>query len=151
MATEKIINNLKLVKRFPKNIVTKVKFNKMKRLDWKCINDIDISYDKKKTLRVVPIGDCCSISYIIQFTKYPFKNLKGKIIKGISEINDEKLLTKNFKYIRLLKSINNPNWDVVKCYIYKIEIENGKDMYFGLVNNSNGFYDGWIEVYKQIE
>ena len=143
---QNFLQKLKLIKKIPRSIVVNVQFNKMIKLDINCVNNIELFYKGKKIL-IVPIGECCSISYIIQFKKYPFSNLKGKIIKGIYKINDDKLLSKNFKYTRMLKS-SDPDWNVRKCHIYKIEIENGNDMYFGLVNNSNGYYDGWIEIYK---
>lgn len=91
-------------------------------------------------------GDCCSSSYFFDF--YGVKNLLGKVIKEVKEVE---LITGD----KLVYSTDNG--DDIKVYGYQIfnsddEIYKPTTAVFSFRNSSNGYYGGSIkEVYPNKE
>ena len=94
-----------------------------------------------KFIIIKAMMDCCSQSYLVQFSEFPFKNIKNKIITKLLLISNEEL-KKIFSNIKLLK-LQDHN----QLYLYQIKFKSKDEFYFGLVNSSNGYYDGYIELY----
>ena len=91
-------------------------------------------------------GDCCSHSNFEIYKDYDFSQLSGKIIKGIKEIDypdDENPNDEN-------PNDENPN-DLFNDYsifhLYEIRFKNSNQFFkFQMVNHSNGYYDGWMNI-----
>lgn len=119
--------------------VKKVIYKKYSKKNW---GEIKIFFENGKKIRIIPKGDCCSISYIIKFTEFSFSKLIGKKIKSLKEIKNKKkinILYENIKPIQFSENIN-------KFHLYEIKFTDNVSFYFGLINSSNGYYDGWIEI-----
>ena len=91
------------------------------------------------------MADCCSTSILFIFDKYPLQNLIGNQIVSLTEIKN--IYNKLFKQKRFIDDYNVNNFE--KYHIYQIKLYNKKLFYFGLVNFSNGYYDGFISIYKK--
>jgi len=94
--------------------------------------NIVFEFDDQKSLSMVAFGECCSRSFFQEKPGYKFSSLVGQKILSLhfdgrfhTERDDDCLMTS--------KS-------------YKFKLENGKDFKFFLINRSNGFYTGWIEI-----
>lgn len=97
-------------------------------------NRIFIEFTEGKDLGIVAVGECCSYSYFSEVEGYPFTSLIGKKIIDIDESHSETPLTYYDRTDRELK--------ITKI---QLTLENNEDFFFELVNESNGYYSGWIE------
>lgn len=88
------------------------------------------------------IGDCCSYSIFKEYKDNNFNNLIGKIIKNIKTIE----FPKDYDL-----EINKENVDIFNSFIsphlYEMYFQNTEETFkFILINYSNGYYDGWIDI-----
>lgn|SRR3990167_5569582 len=74
-------------------------------------------------------ADCCSTSYIDSF-------------KGISNLLNQKVIS--VKELRTTEEVIE-EWDYIRTHPVEIITEKGVCV-FTYKNNSNGYYDGWIEL-----
>ena len=74
------------------HINSKVKTVHYKQHNEKQWSELKISFENDKKIKIIPIGDCCSISYITKKKGYPFSKLVGKKIKSLKEIKLHPLL-----------------------------------------------------------
>jgi len=97
-----------------------------------------------KIYTLTAVGDCCSYSIFKEYKNYSFKNLIGKIIKSFTEIE----IDDNYNDIY---DNENDNYDnILKIHLYKITFKNTDDIFlFTLINYSNGYYDGWIDIKEE--
>ena len=110
-------------------------------------NLLSIKLKNKNRLNIVPFGDCCSNSFLVELPYYKFDKLIGETIVNIKEIKNKSIIKKDFgkqlyKYNE--KTINN---NFYRIHLYHIYFKSKKIFKFGLINESNGYYDGWIELY----
>lgn len=100
-----------------------------------------------KIYKITAVGDCCSNSVIKEYKNYKFNNFIGigKIIEKIEEINiddddddfkdDQDDLEQGY---------------FVSPHLYKMSFKDCDDVFlFKLINYSNGYYDGWIEITEE--
>jgi len=93
--------------------------------------------------KIEAFGDCCSISIIKKYKNYDFQNLKNKIIESIEEIkvpNDD------------IFSDDDEDIDdtYLSYHLYQIKFkDDNEDFKFIMINYSNGYYDGWIDISLQ--
>lgn len=101
--------------------------------NFKTINKFNIYFEEEtKSLELMAEGECCSISWF----KFPtdIQNIVGKKIDRI-EHNDS---------VELPKSNED---EVIRNIPIKIIFEDGAEPYeFNILNSSNGYYNGWLEV-----
>lgn len=109
---------------------------------------VTISFENKKKIKINPYGDCCSISYIINFKEFPFSKIIGKEIKTLKEVKNKKKIDNLYKNAKLI-DYSNTNDNFNKYHLYEIKFTDKTSFNFGLVNASNGYYDGWIEVIEE--
>lgn len=135
----------KLVETFPSEIVKKVTFKPYSKMTTFGESNelLQLEYSDKLII-IKAMMDCCSQSYLVQFSEFPFKNIKNKIITKLLLINNEELKKKYFSNIKLLK-LQEHN----QLYLYQIKFKSKDEFYIGLVNSSNGYYDGYIELYEK--
>ena len=124
-----------------KVVYKKIKFDKKGKV--KHNGEISILFENKEKIKIIPEADCCSISYLVEFKEYPFTSLVNKQIKSLKETKNKQLIKKLYKNSKTIDFSDN---DVNKYHLYKIKLNN-KLFYFGLINSSNGYYDGWISIY----
>lgn len=95
-------------------------------------------YDYKFTA----VGDCCSTSHFFKYENYDYTYLIGKKIIGFKEIviPDDYDLKKH--------GIKNDDFDFMASpHLYEMKFKDTEDTFkFMLINFSNGYYDGWIDV-----
>ena len=123
--------------------------SKVKKVTYKKHSEIKISFENGKKIKIIPVGDCCSISYITKIKGFPFSKLVGKKIKSLKEINLPLTLLKNKKNTNSLFTpitFSDMNHEVNKYHLYEIKFTDNGLFNFGLINASNGYYDGWIEI-----
>lgn len=127
--------------------VVGVKFHKIFKEDnygGKDIGIINIYFENGDTVILSARGDCCSCSYFVEFSKFPFSNLIGKKIKSMKEIRDnDDMVKRNF---RGFEPIYFRGDDYNTYHLYEMELSNDEIFNFGLNNSSNGYYDGWIDI-----
>ncbi len=112
-------------------------------------HNIIIHFDNDKSVQIVAIGDCCSISYIVKLKGMPFSKLNNKVIKSIKEIKNKQKIKNAFVDIKPYHFANDPLHDHIinSFHLYEIKLDNGDQFYFGMINASSGYYDGWLEIY----
>jgi hypothetical protein len=116
-----------------KNIVKSTKYCKK----------IKIFFENNKKITIVANADCCSMSYFHEFNEFQFSLLVGKKIKSLKETKNKKIINSLYKNSKIhIFRDNNVN----TYHLYEIKFTNNKIFYFGLINASNGFYDGWISI-----
>jgi len=91
------------------------------------------------------LGDCCSTSRFFKYENYDYNSLIGKKIKGFKEIE---LSDESFNNISKTYDLEEESYDY--CYsphLYEMSFKDTDETFkFILINFSNGYYDGWIEV-----
>ena len=129
------------------NINSKIKkVTHHKKVKHRCV---EIFFQNGKKIKFIPEGDCCSISCIINFRGFPFSKLIGKKIKSLKEIENEQLIDISFKNINPINHFNNDDEnddDFYRFHLYEITFTDNVLFKFGLINASNGYYDGWISI-----
>lgn len=100
---------------------------------------IDLKTDGDKDFRLIAVGDCCSTSVFREYEEHKFEEIVGKVIKKIDQMID---FPEEFEF--------DENEDDYGLYLtpHLIEITFTDDTKFKfmLVNYSNGYYDGWLEL-----
>jgi len=95
---------------------------------------ITFTFEDEMTVSMNAVGECCSYSYFKQVAGYDFQDLIGrKIVKFTSEGPFRSEKRNNYGDIRRFKG-------------YKFLLDNDSDFKFFLINDSNGWYTGWIEI-----
>lgn len=102
--------------------------NEYQRIIFDTDGDVKIQMDA--------IGDCCSTSVFVQWESHDFKNIIGKTIKTMNEIE--------------VPSDYEVEEDVSGDYyasphLYEFIFTDDSVFKFLMINYSNGYYDGWIE------
>lgn len=110
----------------------KMKYNEEYQRLW-------IETEGNNKFQIDAIGDCCSCSVIIQWEDYRFEKIIGKIIKSIDEISVP-------DYFDV--EIDDEDMDdyVAIPHLYEFTFTDDSTFKFLLVNYSNGYYDGWLEM-----
>jgi hypothetical protein len=88
------------------------------------------------------VGDCCSVSNFFKYEDYDYNSLIGKKIIGFKEIDipDDYDLKK-------LNIDEDEDDSTVSPHLYEMSFKDTEDTFkFILVNFSNGYYEGWVEV-----
>lgn len=132
--------------------------------------EIILIYDNKKLI-LNAIGDCCSQSYfqfddnidqikgkqLLEIQKYKhdtsknhklFKKYKTKFGSNIDHINVEltdKMILEHFGTIYDIEDKEN----YLIFHFYTMIFSDGFNFEFVLINFSNGYYDGWIEISEE--
>ena len=84
------------------------------------------------------IGDCCSYSVFKEYKDNNFTNLIGKIIKNIKIID----IPEDYDL-----EINYDDDTYISPHLYEMHFQNTEETFkFMLINYSNGYYDGWIDI-----
>lgn len=125
--------------------VKKVTYKKYNKKNW---GEIKVFFENGKKIRIIPEGDCCSISYIIKFTGFPFSKLVGKKIKSLKEIKNKKKINSLYKNVKPI-TFSDINHEVNTYHLYEIKFTDNVLFNFGLINASNGYYDGWISIIEE--
>jgi hypothetical protein len=87
-------------------------------------------------ITIKALAACCSYSILEEYKDYKFNNLVGKIIRNIKEID-----------LKDEYNENDEDGNVCSPHIYEIKFKNSnKKFYFMLMNYSNGYYDGCIDM-----
>lgn len=132
------------IKNFNKNIINiqeVYEYYNYRNRYIKLLSQIILLTNKEKLI-ITPIGDCCSISYLVLFDDYNLRKLIDYKIKSFRKIDDIDEIKKEFSKISTYRLD-----DVKKLYLYEFTLFDSSIFKFGLVNSSNGYYDGWIELY----
>ena len=129
------LDSFKQLKSKVKNVIYDVKKQK-----------ITIEFENNKKIYIVAYADCCSESSFFIFNQFQLDKLIGNKILSFSEIDDKSIIKKCF--VKMKKKINIHRFykEYYLYHVYNIKLDNG-NFYIGLVNLSNGFYDGWIEIF----
>lgn len=110
-------------------------------------SEVNIFFENDKIIKIVPEADCCSISYIVEFPEFPFSKLIGKKIKSVKEIKNKMKIYNAYIDIEPLV-FDDDNYDDFNSYhLYEIKFDNDDTFEFGLINLSNGYYDGWLSIF----
>lgn len=112
-----------------KNIKANVNNVEFNYNDNKLLDSVILKYKTFK-IQLKAVGDCCSESYIDCNIKL-FNKLRNKCISKIT-------------YRRDYDIVNDD--DEIKTCIYKIETTDDCSIEFKLINVSNGYYEGWLEI-----
>jgi hypothetical protein len=102
---------------------------------------IKLVLNENLILKLIPIGDCCSVSILEKYEDYDFQKLIDKTITSIKciEFPDDYKFTEE-------KNIIGFN-DCVSHHLYEIRFKDSDETFkFMLINYSNGYYDGWLEL-----
>ena len=91
--------------------------------------NIVFEFEDQNTLSMVAFSECCSRSYFREKPGYKFGSLIGK-----------KILSLHFD------GRSRTERDDDSSISYKFKLENDEDFKFFLINRSNGWYSGWIEI-----
>jgi len=83
---------------------------------------VSIDTDGGVRFKIKAFGDCCSVSVISEWENFKFNEIIGKTIESLEQIK----IPDNFEV--------EPDDDF------------GSTFKFLMVNYSNGYYDGWIDV-----
>lgn len=95
---------------------------------------ITFTFEDDVTLSMNAVGECCSYSYFKQVAGYDFQDLVGRrIVKFTVDGPFRSEKRNNYGEIRRFKG-------------YKFILDNDSDFKFFLINDSNGWYTGWIEI-----
>ena len=110
-------------------------------VDYKYIRrNIIFSFSDGQKLIMKALSECCSYSFFQEEKGYNFSSLVGEKIVSFQS------------YPNISSSIKNIVEETVRRFQgYKFKLESGKDFKFFLVNDSNGWYTGWIEIEGQEE
>jgi len=97
-------------------------------------------YDYKFTA----VGDCCSTSHFFKYEDYDYNSLVGKKIIGFKEID----IPDDYDLKKLDIDNDEDCFDFAAIpHLYEMSFKDTEETFkFMLVNFSNGYYDGWIEV-----
>lgn len=100
-----------------------------------CAMVIDLKTDGNKDFRLIAVGDCCSTSVFREYEEHKFEEIVGKVIKSITEIdfNDDDFEEDEFGLY-------------LTPHLLEITFTDDSKFKFMLVNYSNGYYDGWLEL-----
>lgn len=97
-------------------------------------------YDYKFTA----VGDCCSVSNFFKYEDYDYNSLIGKKIIGFKEIE----IPDDYDFKKL--DIEDDDYiadSAVSPHLYEMRFKDTEETFkFILVNFSNGYYEGWVEV-----
>ena len=99
-------------------------------------------YDYKFTA----VGDCCSTSHFFKYEDYDYNSLVGKKIIGFKEI----AIPDDYDLKKLDIDNDEDCFDfAANPHLYEMRFKDTEETFkFILVNFSNGYYDGWIDVYE---
>ena len=97
---------------------------------------IIIGYESGENVELVAIGECCSHSYF--YNVESFKECVGKSIKSIDQDIDQDTTD--------LENELKCGETCIKIHLYKITFDNAETYDLIFVNESNGYYNGWMEV-----
>ena len=103
---------------------------------WIDNNKLILTLDNNYKIHLIAEGECCSFSYFKEENK-PFEYLKNKTI--IDFVEDKNFCYKSktdygcFNYCK-------------KKHKYIFKLKDNEDFIFYLYNESNGYYDGYLEI-----
>jgi hypothetical protein len=91
-------------------------------------NVLILYFSKTEYIKLLAQAECCSTSYF----EYNVTELEKSLAsKSITSIDFEK---------------SNDESSEEKRHVIRIALSDGNDYKFGLINRSNGYYDGWLEI-----
>ena len=94
---------------------------------------ITFTFDNGDYLIMNAFSECCSRSYFKEHPDYKFSSLVGQKIISLNQCFPN-------------KTEKNEDGDVTQTKNYKFKLENHCIFIFSLINVSNGWYSGWIEI-----
>lgn len=101
---------------------------------------IKLVLNKNLILKLIPVGDCCSVSILKKYEDYDFQKLVDKTIISINHIE----FPTDYKFTQEETIGFN---DCVSHHLYEIRFKDNDETFkFMLINYSNGYYDGWLEL-----
>lgn len=87
------------------------------------------------------IGDCCSMSRFKVYKDKPFSTLIGKTLEKLEEVE----FPDDYEY-----KTDSDDDICVLSHLYQFSFkDNSEPFQFLLINYSNGYYDGWIQIEKK--
>ena len=98
---------------------------------------VSIDTDGGARFKIQAFGDCCSVSVISEWENFKFSEIIGKTIESLSQIK----IPDNFEV--------EPDDDFDDCatpHLYEFLFTDGTTFKFLMINYSNGYYDGWINI-----
>ncbi len=101
---------------------------------------VSIDTDGGAKFKIEAFGDCCSVSVISEWENFKFSEIIGKTIESLEQVK----IPDNFEV--------EPDDDLLcfgNCatpHLYEFLFTDGSTFKFIMVNYSNGYYDGWIDV-----
>lgn len=104
---------------------------------------IILKINENLKFNLIAVGDCCSTSYMRKYKDYDFNSIIGKTIIKIDQINfpDDYIFYETDDYSE--KRFNN----VISHHLYEISFKETEETFkMLLLNYSNGYYDGWLEI-----
>jgi len=99
---------------------------------------IDLKTDGNKDFRLIAVGDCCSTSVFREYEEHKFEEIVGKVIKSITNIDFNDDFHDNFE--------EDEFGLYLTPHLLEITFSDDSKFKFMLVNYSNGYYDGWLEL-----
>jgi hypothetical protein len=94
---------------------------------------ITFTFENEDYLIMNAFSECCSRSYFEEHPDYKFSSLVGQKIISLNECFPS-------------KTEKHEHGDVTRTKNYKFKLENDSSFIFSLINVSNGWYTGWIEI-----
>jgi hypothetical protein len=91
-------------------------------------NVLILYFSKTEYIKLLAQAECCSTSYFEYDVAELGKSLAGE---NITSIDFEK---------------SNDESSEEKRHVIRIVLSGGSDYAFNLINRSNGYYDGWLEI-----
>ena len=119
-----------------------IKFNKKTRYTL-----LSFILKNKYTLNILPEGDCCSFSFFVELPYYRFEKLSGETIVNVKEIKNKSIIKKDIGKQLYKYNEQDIDGDFYRIHLYYIYLKSKKIFKLGMINASNGYYDGWIELY----
>ena len=98
---------------------------------------VSIDTDGDTRFRINAYGDCCSISVISEWEKFKFSEIIGKTIESLNQIQ----VPDNFEV-----ELDDDFDHCATPHLYEFLFTDGTTFKFLMVNYSNGYYDGWIDM-----
>jgi hypothetical protein len=94
---------------------------------------ITFTFENGDHLIMNAFSECCSRSFFKEHSDYKFSSLVGQKIISLNQCFPNKTET-------------HEHGDVTQTKNYKFKLENDSTFIFSLINVSNGWYTGWIEI-----
>lgn len=98
---------------------------------------IIIDTDGGARFKIEAFGDCCSVSVISELENFKFSETIGKTIESLHQIR----VPDNFQV-----ETDDDFDDCATPHLYEFLFTDGSTFKFLMVNYSNGYYDGWIDM-----